>query len=78
MSDPNKTQVGGTHYKNMSIQPWDAMAAWMTPEEFRGFLRGNIIKYVARASAKGGIEDIRKARHYIEKLINHMELEAGQ
>jgi hypothetical protein len=73
MSNPSETQVGGTHYKDMTIQPWDAMESWLTPEEFRGFLRGNIIKYAARANAKGGIEDIKKARHYADKLIQFME-----
>jgi hypothetical protein len=47
-------QVGGDHYQNMGLQPWDAMEAWLTPEEFRGFLRGSAIKYLARAGKKGG------------------------
>lgn len=62
-------QIGGTHYQDKAVQPWDAMACWMTPEQFKGFLRGNIIKYVARCDDKGGVEDLRKARHYLEKLI---------
>jgi hypothetical protein len=41
----------------------------MSPEAFVGFLRGNVIKYVARCDAKGGVEDLRKARHYLDKLI---------
>jgi len=61
-------QVGGTHYRK-SIQPWDAMQSWMSQEEFEGFLRGNAIKYIARCTDKGGIEDLRKAKHYLEKLI---------
>lgn len=68
-------QVGGTHYRDLDIQPWDAMKAWMTPAEFRGFLRGNAIKYLARYDKKGFVvEDLRKARHYIERLIEE-ELE---
>jgi hypothetical protein len=66
-------QVGGSHYTDMGIQPWAAMESWMTREEFAGFLRGNIIKYVARCRAKGGAEDLRKARHYLDKLISHSE-----
>lgn len=62
-------QVGGDHYKTMGVQPWKAMEAWMTPEQFAGFLRGNAIKYLARCDAKGGIDDVKKARHYIDKLI---------
>lgn len=62
-------QVGGDHYKNMGVQPWKAMESWLTPEQFAGFLRGNAIKYLARCDAKGGIDDIKKARHYIDKLV---------
>lgn len=63
-------QVGGSHYRDMEIQPWDAMKAWMSPEEFKGYLRGNAIKYLARCHAKGRpVEDLRKARHYIDRLI---------
>ena len=65
-------QVGGDHYKNMGIQPWKAMESWMTPEEFRGFLKGNSIKYLARCNSKGGVEDVKKARHYIDKLVEVM------
>lgn len=63
-------QAGGDHYKKLKVQPWDAMEAWLTPEEFRGFLKGNIIKYIARANS--GKEDhnlmIEKAGHYQQKL----------
>jgi hypothetical protein len=62
-------QVGGEHYRNKDIQPWTAMQAWMTPEQFKGFLWGNVIKYIARWQDKGGVEDLRKARHYMDKLI---------
>jgi hypothetical protein len=72
-SKPNEKadqqQVGGSHYKDMAVQPWAAMESWMTPEQFAGFLRGNAIKYLARCDAKGGLDDIKKARHYIDKLV---------
>ncbi|CAK0756478.1 hypothetical protein CCP4SC76_2780008 [Gammaproteobacteria bacterium] len=66
------TQVGGKHYLK-KIQPWDAMEAWMSREQFIGFLRGNVIKYIARCDDKGGIEDLRKAEHYLNKMIEVME-----
>jgi len=69
MFDLNKTQIGGNHYTSKSVQPWEAMQSWMSHEEFTGFLRGNVIKYVARCNEKGGIEDLKKARHYLDKLI---------
>lgn len=69
-SKADSVQAGGDHYKRMDVQPWTAMQAWMSPEEFAGFLRGNAIKYLARAGAKGdALTDLHKARHYIDKLI---------
>lgn len=62
-------QVGGEHYVSKTVQPWDAMGCWMSSEQFKGFLRGNCIKYLARCDDKGGVEDLRKARHYLDKLI---------
>jgi hypothetical protein len=65
----NDMQIGGDHYQSKAVQPWDAMQAWMTDDQFKGFLWGNVIKYIARWQDKGGIEDLRKARHYMDKLI---------
>ena len=73
MTTANATQVGGNHYASKAVQPWDAMQAWMSREEFAGYLRGNVIKYMARCNDKGGIEDVQKARHYIDKLIETLE-----
>jgi hypothetical protein len=51
------------------MQPWEVMEAILTPEEFRGFLRGNVIKYSLRAGRKpGATDDAEKARHYAAKL----------
>lgn len=65
----NKRQVGGTHYNSKAIQPWDAMASCMSKEEFVGYLRGNVIKYTMRCNDKGGVQDLEKAQHYLEKLL---------
>ena len=73
MSEARNTQIGGDHYASKSVQPWDAMRAWMSPKEFEGFLRGNALKYLARYPDKGGVQDVRKARHYLDKLIEHLE-----
>lgn len=68
----NNEQIGGTHYRDMDIQPWDAMRAWMSPDQFCGYLLGTAIAYLARvnvdAPGKGGIDDIEKARHVLAKL----------
>lgn len=71
-SAAREEQVGGAHYKNKEVQPWDAMESWMTPEAFQGFLSGNVIKYMARWRDKNGVEDLRKARHYLNKLIEEV------
>lgn len=61
-------QVSGTHYKEMPVQPWTLMEAILTPEEFRGYLKGSIIKYSMRAGRKEGSDDAGKAKHYMQKL----------
>ena len=60
----NDIQVGASHYKDKSVQPWDYIAS-----NNLGYFEGNVVKYVTRWKDKGGVEDLRKARHYIEKLI---------
>jgi hypothetical protein len=60
----NNTQVAGDHYRTKAIQPWDYIA-----QNKLGYFEGNIVKYVSRWRDKGGVEDLRKARHYLDKLI---------
>ena len=60
----NATQVGGQHYKSKAIQPWDYIAS-----NNMGYLEGNVVKYVSRWKDKGGVEDLKKAMHYLTKLI---------
>jgi len=62
-------QVGGAHYKDMAVQPWEAMEAWLTPEEYRGYHKGVAIAYLARERSKGGMQDIQKAVHHLQRLI---------
>jgi hypothetical protein len=63
----NETQVGGTHYKDMGVQPWEVMEAVLTREEFIGFLKGNCIKYAMRQGRKDS-DDVNKCLHYVKKL----------
>jgi hypothetical protein len=64
------TQVGGNHYKDMKIQPVEYII-----QNNIGYLEGNVIKYISRYKQKNGINDLRKARHYIDMLI---EIEAKE
>ena len=57
-------QVGGAHYKQMKIQPTEYIIANDIP-----FCEGNVIKYVTRWRGKNGVEDLKKAEHYIKILI---------
>lgn len=60
----NGDQIGGTHYKDKAIQPWDYIIA-----NNLGYLEGNIVKYISRWKDKGGVDDLRKVIHYAQKLI---------
>jgi hypothetical protein len=63
---PLHTQVGGSHYTDMTIQPIEYILANNIP-----FPEGNVIKYVSRWRAKGGVKDLEKAKHHLELLIEH-------
>ena len=57
------------HYRS-EIEPWEAMEAWMPPHQFIGYLRGNVIKYLARMDRKGDpLGDATKAAAYARKLV---------
>jgi hypothetical protein len=63
----NTKQVGGNHYQT-TIQPWDFIIA-----NNLGYLEGNVVKYVSRWKDKGGVQDLEKARHYLDKLIETVQ-----
>lgn len=60
----NSVQHGGRHYKKFTMQPWDVVLDWQL-----GYLDGTALKYISRWRDKGGLEDIRKAIHFLQKLI---------
>ena len=57
------------HYAAGSIECIDAIEAQLSAEEFRGYLKGNIIKYLWREKHKGGVESLKKAKWYLNKLL---------
>ena len=59
-----KKQIGGSHYKTMKIQP----SQFINDNKLL-FAEGNAIKYICRHAHKGGREDLKKAIHYIEMII---------
>ena len=64
MTTAKDKQVGGTHYKEMPIQPGEFIRA-----NGIGWYEGNAIKYICRHKAKGGKVDIEKAIHYLELVL---------
>ena len=60
-----KKQVGGSHYKKYKIQPVEFIV-----KNNIGFVEGNVIKNILRFKEKGGVQDLEKAKHYIELLID--------
>jgi len=70
MSEANKEQIGGDHYGHRTIQHWDF--AWQNDYDQFQYC---ITKYVHRHKQKNGLEDLRKARHHLDKYIELLESE---
>lgn len=58
-----------SHYENLKLDPLDIMFSNFTKEEYIGFLKGNILKYLLRYESKGGVEDLLKCKSYLNMLI---------
>lgn len=65
---PQDKQIGGSHYKNFTIQPYEFIS-----KNDLSFFQGNVIKYVTRYLFKNGIEDLQKVIHYCELEIKKMK-----
>ena len=65
-----REQVGGNHYSKLAIQPVEYIS-----KNNLTYLQGNVIKYITRYKDKNGLQDLQKAKHYVEMLI---ELEEGK
>jgi hypothetical protein len=65
-------QIGGNHYSKMEIQPIEYIMKNKIP-----YCEANVIKYLSRWRSKNGVEDLRKAKHYIDLLIE-AEMEADK
>ena len=64
MSKANERQVGGGHYQKQRIQHWDVVAA-----NDLDYFQGQITKYVMRWKDKNGLQDLEKAKHFLDKYI---------
>jgi len=59
----NQRQIGGSHYKGATVEHWDFVHMHGIP-----YMEAQIIKYVMRWRQKGGLNDLRKAEHFLQKL----------
>jgi hypothetical protein len=69
-----KDNINPDHYKSKSKETIERLQDNLTAGEFKGYLKGNILKYLDRYEYKNGVEDLNKANWYLNKLI---ELENG-
>jgi Protein of unknwon function (DUF3310) len=65
--------VGGTHYKDMKLEPWDVADTWPVEQQI-GVYRHGALKYIMRMGYKDeGVQELKKAIHYLQKLIEVLE-----
>lgn len=62
-----------SHYTQGSIETIDYMESCLTEDEIRGGFKMNVLKYVSRERYKNGLEDLKKARWYLDRLITYLE-----
>jgi hypothetical protein len=73
MTKANDIQIGGDHYKNMGVEPWDVVDTWPLEQRI-GYYRGGALKYLMRMGTKDEqLQEIKKGKHYMEKLIETLE-----
>lgn len=73
MTNQNDPINNPTHYTQGELEVIDILQDKFTPEEFQGFLKGNILKYTFREGIKNGTEDMKKAAWYTARLIEFRE-----
>jgi hypothetical protein len=68
-STAKEKQVGGSHYKDMNVQPWDVVDTWSREQQI-GYYRGGALKYIMRMGSKDqSATEVAKGKHYLEKLL---------
>ena len=62
--EPSNTQIGGNHYQQLAIQPVEYIH-----KNNLSYNQGNVVKYITRYKDKNGLQDLQKAKHYIDLII---------
>ena len=66
VNSPNHYRM---NIKGVQIEVMDIIESILTPEEFRGYKKGNVLKYILREKLKNGLEDLKKCENYLKRLI---------
>ena len=74
----NENVVHPKHYNAGKIEVIRIMEDQLTDEEYRGYIKGQVLKYITRERHKNGLEDLQKAAWYLNRLIKKMEREAQE
>lgn len=69
VNDPVKSP---SHYTAGGIETIAYIKAKLSPAEYEGYLKGNVLKYMSRYNHKGGLQDLEKAKVYLQWLIEHL------
>lgn len=67
-----------SHYNSGKIEVIRIMEDQLSPEEYRGYIKGQVLKYITRERHKNGLEDLKKAAWYLNRLIKKMEREVAE
>ena len=73
-----RDKINPPHYKTGLVECIEAIESSLSPEEFKGYLKASIIKYLWRYEQKNGLEDLQKADWFLRKLMYHVEKDEGQ
>jgi len=74
LGDPQSDNVNHpSHYNKGGIETIDYIESSLSNEEIRGAYKMNVLKYVSREAHKNGLEDLKKARWYLDRLIRYLE-----
>lgn len=73
MTDKKDLVNSPSHYTQQNMEVIDIIENSMTRTQFCGYMRGNIIKYMLRYEHKNGVEDLKKARWYLDRLVETLE-----
>ena len=73
MNKAKDIQIGGDHYKNMGVEPWDVVDTWPIEQRI-GYYRGGALKYLMRMGSKDESPlEIAKGKHYMQKLLEVLD-----